>query len=63
MNKLLVALCVGVLSFSLLVGEAEAKRLGGSKSSGMQRDSVSQKQASPQPTAPTQQNAADIRNA
>ncbi|MDQ5880445.1 MAG: hypothetical protein QG616_275 [Pseudomonadota bacterium] len=58
MNKLLVALCVGVLSFGLLVGEAEAKRLGGSKSSGMQRDSVSQKQASPQPTTPTQRNAA-----
>ena len=54
MNKLIMALCVGVLSFGLVVGDAEAKRLGGGKPAGMQRDSVSQKQASPQPAAPAQ---------
>lgn len=58
MKKLIMALCVGVLSFGLVVGDAEAKRLGGAKSSGMQRDSVTQKQATPAPTSPTQQNAA-----
>lgn len=58
MKKLILALCVGVLSFGLVVSDAEAKRLGGAKSSGMQRDSVTQKQATPAPTSPTQQNAA-----
>lgn len=54
MNRCILALCIGVLSFGLVVGNAEAKRLGGGKSAGMQRDSVSQKQVSPQPSAPTQ---------
>ena len=58
MKKLIMALCVGVLSFGLIVGNAEAKRLGGGKSAGMQRDSVAQKQASPQPAAPTQNTSA-----
>ena len=58
MKKLIMALCVGVLSLGLIVGNAEAKRLGGGKSAGMQRDSVAQKQASPQPAAPTQNTAA-----
>lgn len=58
MKKLCMVLCAAVLSFGLVVGDAEAKRLGGGKSSGMQRDSVSQKQASPQPAAPTQGTAA-----
>jgi len=49
-----MVLCAAVLSFGLVVGNAEAKRLGGGKSAGMQRDSVSQKQASPQPSTPTQ---------
>jgi hypothetical protein len=56
MKRLLVALCVGVLSFGLVVGNAEAIHLGGSKSAGMQRDSATQKQASPQPAAPTDAN-------
>lgn len=54
MKNLLMVLCGVVLSFALVVGDAEAKRLGGGKSSGMQRESVSQKQAAPQPAAPTQ---------
>lgn len=58
MKKLLMSVCVLVLSLGLLVGEAEAKRLGGAKSSGMQRESVTQRQATPQPASPTQQNAA-----
>lgn len=55
MRKLLLALTVTFLSFAVLVGEAEAKRLGGARSSGLQRDSVSQRQAqpAPAPTAPT----------
>lgn len=59
MKKLILAACAVVLTLGLSVSDAEAaKRLGGGKSAGMQRDSVSQKQASPQPAAPTQQNAA-----
>lgn len=59
MKKFLVALSIGVLSLGLSIGDAEAKRLGGGKSSGTQRDSVTQKQAAPAqnavapaPTAP-----------
>lgn len=59
MKKLILAACAVVLSLGLGMSDAEAaKRLGGGKSAGMQRESVSQKQASPQPAAPTQQNAA-----
>jgi hypothetical protein len=59
MKRLLVALCVGVLSFGLVVGNAEAKCLGGGKSAGMQCDGVAQKhQASPQPGAPAQNSSA-----
>jgi hypothetical protein len=60
MKRLLVALCVGVLSFGLVAGNAEAKRSGGGKPAGMQRDSVTQKPASPQPTAPTQNTSAPL---
>lgn len=41
MNKLLSTVLVIFLSFGLFVHEAEAKRLGGGKSTGMQRESVS----------------------
>lgn len=41
MNKLLSTALVIFLSFGLVVHEAEAKRLGGGKSTGMQRESVS----------------------
>lgn len=52
MKRLLLALCVGVLSFGLIVGDAEARRLSGGKSAGMQRSGVAQR-----PATPTQQNA------
>ena len=58
MEKTLFAILLGVLSLGLTIGDAEAKRFGGGKSSGMQRDSVTQRQASAPPAAPTQQNAA-----
>jgi predicted lipid-binding transport protein (Tim44 family) len=45
MKNLLMALSICVLSLGLAVGDAEAKRLGGGKSSGTQRESVTQKQA------------------
>jgi predicted lipid-binding transport protein (Tim44 family) len=53
MKKFLLAVSIGVLSLGLTIGEAEAKRLGGGKSSGTQRESVTQRQA-----APAQSNAA-----
>lgn len=57
MKKFLLTLCAGVFAFSLSIGDAEARRLGGGKSSGLQRDSVTQKQTTPAPTSPTQQAA------
>ena len=56
MKKFLLAVSIGVLSLSFAVGDAEAKRLGGGKSSGTQRESVTQRQVSPAPSnaaAPT----------
>ncbi|WP_300452016.1 TIM44-like domain-containing protein [Accumulibacter sp.] len=47
MKRVFMALGVCLLSLGLAVGDAEAKRLGGGKSTGMQRDSVTQKQATP----------------
>jgi len=47
MKKILMALSVCVLSLGLAVGDAEAKRLGGGKSTGMQRESVTQRSATP----------------
>jgi hypothetical protein len=58
MKRLIVALFVSALSFGLVVGNAEAKRLGGDKSSGMQRHSVTQMQASLQAAAPAQNSSA-----
>ena len=49
MKRFLLTFCALVLSVGLGMSSAEAKRLGGGKSSGMQRESVSQ----PAPTAPT----------
>ena len=49
MKKILMAVCTVILALGLSVGEAEAARLGGGKSLGMQRQSVA-----PRPTAPTQ---------
>lgn len=50
MKKLFVALFMATLALGLSSGEAEAKRLGGGKSVGMQRQAVD-----PKPTAPAQQ--------
>lgn len=47
MKQAFLALFVAVLGFGIGIGDAEAKRLGGGKSSGMQRESVAQKQATP----------------
>ncbi|WP_301103325.1 TIM44-like domain-containing protein [Propionivibrio sp.] len=50
MKKILMAFCTVILALGLSVGEAEAARLGGGKSLGMQRQSVA-----PRPAAPAQQ--------
>lgn len=50
MEKLVIAGFVAILAFSLSVGEAEAARMGGAKSFGMQRQTVA-----PKPAAPAQQ--------
>ena len=55
------ALVLG-LSLTLTTGDAEAKRLGGGKSSGMQREAVSPQKASPA-AAPTQNAAAPTAGA
>ena len=52
MKKILMAVCTVILALGLSVGDAEAARLGGGRSLGMQRQSVA-----PRPTAPTQQAA------
>lgn len=51
MKNFLMTLAVGVLALGLTIGDAEAKRLGGGKSSGVQRESVTQKQATPPATS------------
>ena len=50
MKKILMAVCTVILALGLSIGDAEAARLGGGKSLGMQRQSVA-----PRPTAPAQQ--------
>ena len=52
MKKLFVALCIAATALTVSVGDAEAARLGGSRSIGMQRQAVT-----PRPVAPTQQAA------
>lgn len=47
MQRILIALFALVFSVGIGISEAEAKRLGGGKSSGMQRESLSQPGASP----------------
>lgn len=49
MKKTLTFLTLAFLSFGLLAFEAEAKRMGGGKSIGTQRQSVNQQQAAPAP--------------
>jgi predicted lipid-binding transport protein (Tim44 family) len=50
MKKLMLAMCTIILALGLTLGEAEAARLGGGKSLGMQRQSVA-----PRPSTPAQQ--------
>ncbi len=53
MKRLLLMACAGVFALSLTVQDAEAKRLGGGAAKGMQRESVTQKQAMPPPSQAT----------
>jgi predicted lipid-binding transport protein (Tim44 family) len=59
MKRLFLTFCALVLSVGLGVSSAEAKRLGGGKSAGMQRESVSQ----PAPSAPAATAAAPTAGA
>lgn len=53
MKRLFAALFVAVLGFGLAIGNAEAaKRIGGGKTVGAQRDGVSQRQATPPAASP-----------
>lgn len=52
MKKVLMAMFLSVMALGLTTGDAEAKRLGGGKTFGMQRQAVQ-----PAPTRPTQQAA------
>jgi predicted lipid-binding transport protein (Tim44 family) len=58
MKHLILSLFAVFLAFALPMPEAEAKRFGGGKSSGFQRDNISQRQATPQ----RQDNAAGAAN-
>lgn len=57
MQRLLLSLFALFMAFALPIHDAEAKRFGGGRSSGMQRDAAPQKQAAPQRNADGQQNA------
>lgn len=59
MNKSIVALCTLMLGLTLATPEAEAARLGGGRSSGMQRSIT----PSPSPTAPQRQSMAPAQQA
>ena len=52
MKKMLLAVCTVIMALGLSVGNAEAARLGGGKSVGLQRQAVA-----PKPAAPAQQAA------
>lgn len=58
MKKVLFTACALLMALGLTIQDAEARRLGGGMSRGMQRQSIPQRQAAPQPAAPTQQQAA-----
>lgn len=59
MKKVLLTLCILTLGLGMVIEDAEAKRMGGGRSFGMQRNNTAtpQRQATP-PTAAPQQNAA-----
>ncbi|HRD92620.1 MAG TPA: Tim44 domain-containing protein, partial [Accumulibacter sp.] len=52
MKRILLALTVCVLGFGLLVHDAEAKRFGGGRSMGMQRQATPPPAPAPQKAAP-----------
>ncbi|MBL8486274.1 MAG: Tim44 domain-containing protein [Rhodocyclaceae bacterium] len=54
MKRFLIALFAVTVGLGLTAHDAEAKRLGGGKSSGISRDTGAMKQATPAPGAPTQ---------
>ena len=58
MQRLFLALFTAFIAFALPIHDAEAKRFGSGRSSGIQRDALPQKQATPQPAAPTSAGAA-----
>lgn len=59
MKKVLMAICTVVFALGLSLGDAEAARLGGGKSVGMQRQAVAPKRAVPaQQATPAQQSPA-----
>ena len=51
MKKIMMAVCTVILALGLSVGDAEAARLGGGRSLGMQRQSVAPRPAPTWPTA------------
>ncbi|MGH8786613.1 MAG: Tim44 domain-containing protein [Cupriavidus necator] len=53
-GKFLVGSLISAIAFGM-VFDANAKRMGGSRSVGKQSESVTQRQQAPQPTSPTQQ--------
>ena len=53
MKRFLIALFAVTVGLGLTAHDAEAKRLGGGKSFGMNRDAGTMRQASPAPTSPT----------
>ena len=55
MKKVLLAVCSVVFAFAVSLGDAQAARLGGGKSVGMQRQAVAPKRAEAPQQAPTQQ--------
>lgn len=59
MKKVLLTLCILTLGLGMVIEDAEARRMGGGRSFGMQRNNTAtpQRQATP-PTAAPQQNAA-----
>lgn len=60
MKRFFIAVCIGLLSLGLAVQDAEAKRLGGGMSRGMQRSTVPQRQTTPPPSVPSQQVAPQV---
>lgn len=52
MKRFLLLACAGIVALGLAIPDAEAKRLGGGTSKGMQRESVTPKQATPPATQP-----------